>query len=863
MDKNYTIDHFWEKVGFVPNDAQRQAILHTDGPLLLTAGPGSGKTRVLLWRVVNLVVFQEVPPEKIFLSTFTEKAALQLTDGLRNLLGIVTGETGKSYDISRMAVGTVHSLCQRLVVDRRFNPGHERQRAPRLIDDLGQYLRVYERQYWQALLAAGGLTDQQEAQKAIINYFVGGQRSGRHEAVTYALAAFNRFSEENIDPKVVETSDPILKALLAMYAKYKDDLESDGSFRTVDFALLQQCAFKYFLSHEASKSVFSHVIIDEYQDTNSIQEKIFFRLAMGSKNLCVVGDDDQALYRFRGATVENLVQFESRCRENLGISPRRLDLSVNYRSRPQVVDLYRDFIDRIDWCDPEDDEICHRIKNKKIDAFRKAEGPSVVTSSEGKPDSVYEEIANLVKELKDSGKVSDYNQVAFLFPAMKSYNKTSARVAGMMKAFDQLGIPCYAPRAGRFLEVEESVALFGLFMKVFGKPDQRARLQPDYVEWIKKALELAGEICESDPVLTRFLADRAKEVDDSGNDHAILKAFCEASGFDLKSDVPSGLTRKLSSAPGLSERTKKALQSSRVNNYIRFRQNHGNRVTISYLLNRVTALDWTILDLFYQINGFKHFRDFYDLAESGTDEGPICNLALLTQYLSRFMEDRSPILTGGFLSGGAFNRVFFSSFLYALFRRGESEFEDVENPFPKGRIPFLTIHQAKGLEFPVVVVGALSRANHPPSPIEGAVRELLGKDGEPLERISEFDTMRLFYVALSRAKDLLILPRYRGQGCRTLETFKQLLSETDLPTISDVDPVKLQVSASTPDDLGKTYSYTGDYLWYQRCPRNYMIYRKYGFVPSRSQTMFFGRLVHQTIEDIHNSVIARKEINHE
>ena len=106
--KPTTIEELWAIKGFIPNDSQRDAILHIDGPLFLTAGPGSGKTRVLLWRTLNLLVFHNVSPEDIFLSTFTEKASLQLKDGLRTLLGIVTNVTGKPYDISKMSIGTVH-----------------------------------------------------------------------------------------------------------------------------------------------------------------------------------------------------------------------------------------------------------------------------------------------------------------------------------------------------------------------------------------------------------------------------------------------------------------------------------------------------------------------------------------------------------------------------------------------------------------------------------------------------------------------------------------------------------------------------------------------------------------------------------
>src|SRR5260221_9552356 len=101
-----SLDQLWQEVGFEPNTNQREAILHVDSPLYLPAGPGSGKTRVLLWRTLNLCVFHGVRPEEIYLSTFTEKAAHQLKEGLRALFGIVTNHTGVPYDLSQRYIGT-------------------------------------------------------------------------------------------------------------------------------------------------------------------------------------------------------------------------------------------------------------------------------------------------------------------------------------------------------------------------------------------------------------------------------------------------------------------------------------------------------------------------------------------------------------------------------------------------------------------------------------------------------------------------------------------------------------------------------------------------------------------------------------
>jgi DNA helicase-2/ATP-dependent DNA helicase PcrA len=153
-----TLDTLWQLKKFIPNAEQREAILHVNGPLYLTAGPGSGKTRVLLWRTLNLMVFHGVRPNEIFLSTFTEKAALQLKQGLQSLLGIVTDINGQPYDLGQMNIGTVHSLCHHMLSDRwHFAAGRQRSRPPQLMDESGQYFHLSRNRTWHGMLAQAGL----------------------------------------------------------------------------------------------------------------------------------------------------------------------------------------------------------------------------------------------------------------------------------------------------------------------------------------------------------------------------------------------------------------------------------------------------------------------------------------------------------------------------------------------------------------------------------------------------------------------------------------------------------------------------------------------------------------------------------
>ncbi len=144
-----------------------------------------------------------------------------------------------------------------------------------------------------------------------------------------------------------------------------------------------------------------------------------------------------------------------------------------------------------------------------------------------------------------------------------------------------------------------------------------------------------------------------------------------------------------------------------------------------------------------------------------------------------------------------------------------------------------------------------------PQTVETLIQPLVDREGEPLDRMAGFDNMRMFYVALSRAKNLLVIAHFRGRGIRIHPVFQEML-DNSFRRIPDFDLRTVPVAKLNDEDLPKNYSYTGDYLLYQKCPRQYMVFRKYGFVPSRSQTMMFGTLVHQTLDDLHQYLISRR-----
>jgi DNA helicase-2/ATP-dependent DNA helicase PcrA len=431
-----------------------------------------------------------------------------------------------------------------------------------------------------------------------------------------------------------------------------------------------------------------------------------------------------------------------------------------------------------------------------------------------------------------------------------------------------VGLRVYAPRAGRFLEVDESTALFGVYLHILGRPQRGnfgGREYTEFHNWLDNADTMAREIIRNDPKLKQYIEDRHAELETAAKDYEALMKVVERKKWDVNDLYQIDMMKRpLYEAAGLSERARRNIANERFERSIKRRladRAAGRRgqdpFTLRYFINSATSVDWSVLDLFYRVCGFDHFKTMLDLAESGEDEGPICNLGLISQYLAKFMEEYRSIITADLLSDDGFQHLFFSAYLFALFRLGESEYEDAEDPFPRGRIPFLTVHQAKGLEFPVVIFGNPRKKVNQPQIVETLVRPLLDRAGEPADRQPMFDLMRLFYVALSRAKNLVVIMHLGGQGNYPSEPLRTMLGNP-ITRIPQFDVSSLPVATVKDDDLPHNYSYTADYLLYQTCARQYMVFRKYGFVPSRSQTMMFGSLVHRTLDDLHQLLIAMR-----
>jgi len=270
---------------------KKEAIRITEGPLLIIAGPGAGKTRTLVERVVHLVM-KGIPPENIFVATFTEKAAAELVTRISNRLL----ELNLKVNLNEMWVGTLHSMFLRILDQHReFS---RLKRNYRVLDQFDQRYLIFR--HMREFVKMPGVVD-----------LVHAKEQSTWLASELVVSYVNKASEELLDvTKLKAATDPNIAAIGHLYEAYQKLLADENA---LDFSSIQVEAWNLLNNHptvlaDLQKKI-QYLMIDEYQDTNTVQEKILLLLASAKSNICVVGDDDQGLYRFRGATIRNILEF--------------------------------------------------------------------------------------------------------------------------------------------------------------------------------------------------------------------------------------------------------------------------------------------------------------------------------------------------------------------------------------------------------------------------------------------------------------------------------------------------------------------------------------------------------------------------
>lgn len=283
------------------NAEQREAVFHTEGPLLILAGAGSGKTRVLTHRIAYLIEEKGINPWNILAITFTNKAAGEMRERVDDIVG---------FGSESIWVSTFHSTCVRIL--RRH------------IDRLGydNNFTIYDSD------------DQKTLMKDVCKLLQIDTKTYRERTI---LSAISSAKDEMITPEEYELNaygDFSKKKIAEAYKEYERQLKANNALdfddllvKTVQLFQTQPEILEYYQDR------FRYIMVDEYQDTNTVQFKLISLLAAKYKNLCVVGDDDQSIYKFRGANIQNILSFEKEFEHT-----KVIKLEQNYRSTSTILD---------------------------------------------------------------------------------------------------------------------------------------------------------------------------------------------------------------------------------------------------------------------------------------------------------------------------------------------------------------------------------------------------------------------------------------------------------------------------------------------------------------------------------------------
>ena len=513
------------------------------------------------------------------------------------------------------------------------------------------------------------------------------------------------------------------------------------------------------------------------------------------KNICVVGDDDQALYRFRGATIQNILTFAKKFENCYTVY-----LTKNYRSDPDIIDFYNRWMQTTQSKDYSFDWGEFRHQKEIVPTKEKThKSPAVVQLAGG--EDWEEKIYNLLSDLKASGKISDYNQIAFLFNSV-----TKDYVLNLAEYLESNGINVYSPRSDQFFYRPEIKLALGLLMLFF----------PNYCDGlINRKYDAAFKGSNQDKIYDYF------------------KDCYNTALEELKKEENNALKVRI----GLISAKHNPLKSN---------------------------TDYRFSHLLYELFGFKPFSDYLsvDLKSNYHDLRPCRNLAILTDLITSYEKLHNvSILSVKYYKQQT--EDLFNLFLKTLFVEGYEEYQDDSEYAPSGSVSFLTIHQAKGLEFPLVIVASLGNriVNRTDDKLSAAIKEIKDKYAqtriaEPEDKIKLFDFWRLYYTAYSRAESLLILTQGKKNPNKH---FREILKTVPTLEAPEFNPSDFSFNAVKPVNLKQSYSFTSHITRYETCPLQYKFFKELGFVAVREAGLIFGRLVHATIEDIHRAAIRKEE----
>lgn len=648
------------------NEAQRAAVEYIDGPSLVIAGAGSGKTRVLTYKIAYLLS-QGMKPWSIMALTFTNKAAREMKERIGKLVG---------NDLAQhLYMGTFHSIFSRILRAEAEHIGFN--------NNFTIYDESDSRSLIKAIVKEMGLDDK-KYKPAAVHAKISMAKNNLMSAAAYESDA--AIFEQNKRAQMPEVG----KIFVAYVQRCKQA-------NAMDFDDLLTLTYQLFREHEDIRhkyaARFDYVLVDEYQDTNHVQMSIVMQLCQEKQRVCAVGDDSQSIYSFRGANIDNILNYQRQFQ-----GTRLFKLEQNYRSTQTIVEAANSLIKHN----------CNQIPKDVFSENAKGEKIQYKPAYSDK-----EEAAIVAKDVKRIRREDgcQYSDFAILY-------RTNAQSRSFEEEFRKQGIPYRIYGGLSFYQRKEIKDIIAYFRLV---------ANPDDEEAIKRIINYPARGIGAATVLK--IADCA---------HQNQVSFWEVIG-----------------AP---ERYGLAVNKGTMNKLETF------RLLISSFIERAQTTDvYELGDAIIKESGISQ-----DIM-SGKDADDLARQENLEEFLSgmsAFVEERR--------EEGRFDELFLQDYLQdvALLTDADSD-GDKDEP----RVSLMTVHAAKGLEFPTVFVVGLEE-NIFPSPLSAAsLRELE-------------EERRLLYVAITRAEKHCILTNAKNRwryGKMEFDNPSRFIDEIDGKLIDSLD----------------------------------------------------------------------------
>ncbi|MFA6183894.1 MAG: UvrD-helicase domain-containing protein [Parcubacteria group bacterium] len=641
------------------NPSQKEAVISTDGPVLVIAGAGSGKTKTLTHRVVYLIKEKNISPQNILAVTFTNKASLEMKERIMSLL-----KSNNKKSVVLPHIGTFHNICAKILRKEIDSLGYKK--SFNIFDDQDQ-LSLIKRSFKEL-----EINKDQFNPRSILSA-ISKAKNELRSAEMFEISA-NGYYEETV---------------AKVYKKYQKELKENNALDFDDLILLTVKILEKFPSIlEYYQQLFKYIMVDEYQDTNHAQYRLIKLLSDGHNNIWVCGDDFQAIYGWRQADIKNILNFEKDYPQ-----VKEIKLEQNYRSTQIILDAAAEIIAKN-----------ANQKNKKI--WTEKKGGHLITSFEASDER--EEAQFIVNEIKKN--TTAYSDFAILY-------RTNAQSRIIEEVLLKCSVPYRIIGGIKFYQRKEVKDILA-YLRLIQNPNDSISLE----RIINEPKRGIGKV-----TLSKWISFAKNK-----------KLNLISSGLKLKNE------REFNN--------KKALAIFNFCNLIKEAGQLKEKLTLSQLIKKI-----------FKLSGYE--KALENLGEEG--EIKIENIRELLSVSQKYKNDLATDSIDVFLEEVAL----------------ASDTDKIDQD--KNSVHLMTLHSAKGLEFPIIFITGLEEGILPHS------RSMLNQKEMEEER-------RLMYVGITRAKEKVYLL------FTTLRTiFGSTQSNSPSRFLDDISPHLLENFSESEDNFLK------------------------------------------------------------